>query len=139
MNRKTKIILILVLIIAVILIYHNFDKTRVKSFDQVLKINSSKVTKMMIQLGNDIKVIEEKEKIQELINYMNKFGYKRKEIDEITPEESIKAYLMFLYQEDKMDFINPLKSEIMFSKGAYYVVGGVIEQSYLDEFYNSLE
>lgn len=145
MGRRYKTIVIgLFILYAIILVvmavifqnssYHS------QSFSNTLTINSQTVTKITISSPVHVgqyKTTANKEKINELINYLSQFKYKRM-LNDQTAYMPTQASIIYFFDDTESSFIIPYGNEAMISQKVYKVKNGDIEKDYLNDYYNSL-
>lgn len=138
--NKRNLIIILLIIIALFFSLKFYESNRVKTFNQTLKIDSNKVTTIIIEKpGNMVKVVKDATKIKEFTDYFNNLQYKNKTNNELINDTKISPYFIYLYQNQNMAFIYPHKTDILISDFVYNIEDGSIDIKFLDEYFNSIE
>lgn len=131
------VIIAIILILISGLLFRLFEY-REKSLASTLSINPDKITSMVVEgiKKDDAKAIKNKQVIAKFIQYLDQFQYKRKSEDSIDLDPPQKSFIIYLYQNEKIDFIVPYEKEIMISKKVYKIKGGKIDYQ---ELLNILE
>lgn len=101
-----------------------------QSFSNMLTINSQTITKITISSPVHVgqyKITTDKEKINELINYLNQFKYNRM-LNDQTAYMPTQASIIYFFDDKESNFIVPYGNEAMISQKVYKVKNGYIEK-----------
>lgn len=112
-----------------------------KSLADTLSIEPEKVDKIMIsdlESVGEYKSTTDPDKIHQFINYLNQLSYTRLPADQ-TAYMPRKATIIYLYDQDKQDFIVSYETEAMIDHKVYEINHGKIENSFLSDYYKSLD
>ncbi|MEN1967499.1 hypothetical protein WMZ97_05405 [Lentibacillus sp. N15] len=114
--------------------------TSSNDFATTLEIDPTHITKIRVKVphGNTYKSTTDKDKINLLIQYFSEHSYSRVMNDE-PGYMPMRASTIYLYEEDKMDFIIPYGSEVMINQKVYHVRHGKLENTIINEFYDALD
>ncbi|WP_163971513.1 hypothetical protein [Oceanobacillus halotolerans] len=114
--------------------------TGTKNLADTFDINPKNITKLTLNIPyqNNYKSTTDKKKINAFIHYFNQVTYDRLRGD-VTAYMPTKASIIYVYGNDKSDFIVPYEKEVMISHKVYKVENGVIENDFIIKFYNSLD
>ncbi|OZU88743.1 hypothetical protein CIL03_10680 [Virgibacillus indicus] len=142
--RKTNyiiisIVLLLILFLAIIG-FKNSDY-RIKNLEETLEVDPENVTR--ISLSHPInkgryKSTEDEGKIEFFIEFLDGVNYRRLPGDQ-SAYMPMSASMIYLYEGDKVDFIVPYEQEAMISYKVYEIRNGMLENTFIIEFYNSLD
>ncbi|WP_106496510.1 hypothetical protein [Lentibacillus sp. Marseille-P4043] len=138
MKKFCFIIIALFLTVATLLIStHDFSG---KNIVDTLQVNPTKITKIVLKVPSesDYHHTTDKTKIETLINYLDQVHYKRMQ-DAESSSMPMKASIIYLYEEDKVDFIVPYQKGVMISQKVFKVENGIIENTFIKQFYDSLD
>ncbi|MEG0774075.1 hypothetical protein [Clostridium sp.] len=146
--KKSMYFIIGVVMVAILILGYNYNKYATKDFQQTLSMNPNKITTIKIENptgeNDDFISTTDKDKIEELVNYLNKFEFKRKSTDAIDakdlyPNMDVNTSTLMLYQNDKVNIITPVGKEIMINEKAFTVVNGEIDFTFIMDFYKSIK
>ncbi|MGY0692018.1 hypothetical protein ACW2QC_04395 [Virgibacillus sp. FSP13] len=138
MKKFCFITIALFLTVATLLIStHDFGGT---GFADTLQVNPAKITKIALIVPSESGYhhTTDKTKIKTLINYLDQVHYKRMQ-DAESSSMPMSASIIYLYEGDKVDFIVPYQKGVMISQKVFKVKNGVIENTFIKQFYNSLD
>src|SRR5699024_2066696 len=127
--------IILVVILSVLGIkYSGYEK----NFEETLTAKRETVSKITMEISGVSKSTTNEAKIDELFEHFDKYEYKRMRGDK-TAYMPTKAYIIYLHEENYIDFVVPYNDEAMISYKVYKVRNGNITDKFLTSFYNSLK
>ncbi|UJL46691.1 hypothetical protein KFZ58_01660 [Virgibacillus sp. NKC19-16] len=111
----------------------------VKELEDTLHVNPEEVTKITIAISESTshKSTRDKEKIISLMDYLSQVGYQRLSGDQ-TSYMPMKASIIYLFENNKQSFIVPYETEAMIDHKVYKIRNGSIEDTFLEEFYHSI-
>lgn len=138
-NMK-KIILLLIIFLLVMMISVSILHDNEKTLSETLTVQPEKVDKIMISSQEEIgqyKITTNPEQINRLIDYLNQVTYTRLSGDH-TSYMPMKATIIYLYEQDKQDFIVPYETEAMINHNVYKINHGKIQNAFLIDYYQSL-
>lgn len=147
--KKVKLFMGSLIIIALLIFGYNFNKYMEKDLKEILGINPNKITTITMtdpdSESESLGSTTNKEKIEEFINYLSKFKYKRKSEDAINIQklypsrDGIKTSTIFIYEDEKVAFIIPCGKEAMINNKAFKVIDGEIDFDFIIKFYDSIK
>lgn len=109
-----------------------------KPLSDTLTIDFDSVTKIELSnLTGDYRSTEDKEDIQFILNYLNQVQYKRLMNDQ-TAYMPKRASIIYVYEDDRSNFIVPYENEAMINYKVYKVKNGAIDQAVLLKIFESL-
>lgn len=140
--RKIIPILIVIVIVIVIAVFgiKNSDY-REKKLTETLEVNPGNITSVTLSSTGSkgqYRSTTDKDKIDSLIHYLNQVDYERLPDDQAS-YMPMKASIIYLYENDKVDFIVPYETGAMISHKVYQIKKGKIENTFLIEFYQLLD
>lgn len=140
--RKIIPILIVIVIVIVIAVFgiKNSDY-REKKLTETLEVNPRNITSVTLSSTGSkgqYRSTTDKDKIDSLIHYLNQVDYERLPDDQAS-YMPMKASIIYLYENDKVDFIVPYETGAMISHKVYQIKKGKIENTFLIEFYQLLD
>lgn len=138
MLRWMKIVVIGVVILTLFLLGGKYSDYRKKSFIDILEVNPEAVSRISVGIAGEYKSTTDKQKINELLHYLDSVWYTRLQGDQ-TAYMPMEASIIYLYEDNQVDFIVPYNDEVMISYKVYKVKNGEISSSFLYEYYQSME
>ena len=135
------VVLILTLMIGVIFLAVHLSEDRTKQFTEIMDVKIDEIDK--IEMSSPVKVGEYKRTskrsdAEKLIHYLNQFQYKRLKGDQ-TARMPMKASIIYIYIDDRIEFIVPYGPEAMITYKVYQVKHGPVDEAFLVKFYEEIE
>lgn len=136
-NRKTTVSILFLL--SLLFVYAasvgaNNDKQHLQD---TLSTDLAHISKVEISdFGGNCRITSNRAKIKELTDYLNRVTYDRL-LNDQTAYMPMNTRIIYLYEDDKTDFIIFYEKEAMINQKVYQVKGE-IAQAFLADFYHSL-
>lgn len=134
------VVIMIVIIIAAVYANTNSDYKK-KGFAETLEINPEDITSVTLDSivsKGQYRSTNDKDKINSLIHYLNQVEYERLSDDQPS-YMPMKASIIYLYENDKSDFIVPYETGAMISHKVYQIKNGKIKDNFLTKFYQTLD
>ena len=134
MNTQQKFVLtltglLLAVIIGLFVIGMYISDYRTKHFAETVDITVEEIDKLEVSSPDEVgayKITSEKKDFITLLDYLNQFHYKRLNGDK-TSRMPMKASIIYIYIDDRIEFIVPYGPEAMISYKVYKIKDGPIE------------
>lgn len=140
MNKKVIYFFTLVSLIGLLSFFFFFvDYVSYKNLDEIMDVHPENVTRITLSnYTGDYRTTTDPDKIEEFVRHLKRLQYKRLSNDQ-TSYMPMLANIIYLTDGVNEDFIVPYGQEAMISYKVYQMKGGSIDQTYILDFYNSLD
>src|SRR5690625_5048382 len=135
------VVLLLVLIIGAMMLAVQFSDYRTKHFSETMDVDVEEIDKIEISSPSRVgesKQTSKRSDLKKLIDYLDQFQYKRLNGDQ-TARMPMKASIIYIYIDDRIEFIVPYGPEAMITYKVYQIKEGPIENDFIAEFYEEIE
>src|SRR5690625_14380 len=142
-KRRYHFIAVLFSVIVITVAVFAFYKSdyRTKPLQDVVTVDPQEVTEVSLNspyLNTGFHSTTDPQKINILIHYLKDTGYQRLNNDQSSYMPT-RAAMIYLYENDKTDFLIPYEKEVMINHKVYRVKNQDIDNQFLQDFYLSLE
>ena len=135
------VVLLLVLIIGAMMLAVQFSDYRTKHFSETMDVDVEEIDKIEISSPSRVgesKQTSKRSDLKKLMDYLDQFQYKRLNGDQ-TARMPMKASIIYIYIDDRIEFIVPYGPEAMITYKVYQIKEGPIENDFFAEFYEEIE
>lgn len=122
-----------------ILGFNNSDY-RTRDLDAISRVDLDQITKVSLNStfhNSSFRSTTNQKEIEFLVNHLVEAEYKRL-LDDKSSYMPERAGMIYLYENDKADFIIPYETEAMINHKVYRLKHSTIDNNFLEEFYSSL-
>ena len=133
--------LLLILVISAIVLAVEFSDYRTKHFTETMDLDVDKIDKIEISSPSRVgesKRTSKRSDVKKLMDYLDQFQYKRLNGDQ-TARMPMKASIIYIYIDDRIEFIVPYGPEAMITYKVYQIKEGPVESDFIVEFYEEIE